>query len=73
MYTEIHTPTVVQGEGGLMQPLFRVFEVLQSFETFLPSVEGLWSSQQDVVYFIGDGARRVTSPTMVVIFDFTKD
>ena len=57
-----------------MEPLSWVFYMLQYFETFLPSVENLWSSQQDVVLFISDdAARRVTLPTMVVIFDFNKN
>ena len=30
--------------------------MLQYFETILPSVESFWSSQQDDVYFMGDGA-----------------
>ena len=43
-YTQIHTLTVVQGAGGggwLMEPLPRVFNMLQSFETILPLVESL--------------------------------
>ena len=48
--TKIHIPTVVQ-EGGLMEPLPRVFHMLQYFETILPSVESLRSSQQDEVYY----------------------
>ena len=60
-YTQIHTPTEVQGEGGgggevVMEPVPRVFDMLQYFETILPSVESLWSSQQDEVYFMGGGA-----------------
>ena len=39
-----------------MEPLPRVFDMLQYFETILPSVENLWSSQQDEVYFMGGGA-----------------
>ena len=30
--------------------------MLQYFETILPSVESLWSSQQDEGYFMGGGA-----------------
>ena len=59
--TQIHTPTVVQGReggGGLMGPLPRVFDMLQYFEAILPSVESLWSSQQDEVYFISGSATR---------------
>ena len=41
-YTQIHTPTVVQGVGGgWMEPLPGVFDVLQDFETILPLVESL--------------------------------
>ena len=52
--SDVHTPTVVQ--GGLMEPLPRIFDMLQYFETILPSMESLWSSQQDEVYFMGGGA-----------------
>ena len=52
--TQIHTPTVVQ--GGLMEPLPRVIDMLQYFETILPSVETLWSSLQYEVYIMGGGA-----------------
>ena len=40
-YAQGHTPTVIQGGGGggLMEPLPRVFEMLQYLETILPSVE----------------------------------
>ena len=43
MYTQIHTPSVVQGSGGgeWMEPLPGVFDVLQYFETILPLVENL--------------------------------
>ena len=43
-YTQIHTPTMVQGVrggGGLEGTLPGVFDVLQYFETILPSVESL--------------------------------
>ena len=43
-YTQIHTPTVVQGRvggGGWMEPLPGVFDMLQYFETILPLVESL--------------------------------
>ena len=33
-----------------------VFDMLQYFETILPSVESLWSSLEDEVYFMGGGA-----------------
>ena len=42
MYTQIHTPTMVQGVGGGLEgTLPGVFDVLQYFETILPSVESL--------------------------------
>ena len=61
-------------KGGWLDPL-RVFDMLQYFETILPSVESLWSSLQDEVYFMGSGAAGwpVTSPTMVAILDFSKN
>ena len=34
----------------------RDFALLQYFETILPSLESLWSSLQDKVYFMGGGA-----------------
>ena len=34
----------------LVEPLPRVFDMLQYFETILSSVESRWSSQQDEVY-----------------------
>ena len=45
-YTQIHTPTMVQevrggGGGKLEGTLPGVFDVLQYFETILPSVESL--------------------------------
>ena len=36
-YTEIHTPTVVQ--GGVNETSPRVFDMLQYFKTIVPSVE----------------------------------
>ena len=39
-----------------MEALLRVFDMLQFFETILPSVESLCSSQQDEEYFRGGGA-----------------
>ena len=69
-------PTVEQ--GGWMDPP-RVFDMLQYFETILPSEESLWSSLQDEVYFMGGGTAGgpVTSSTMVAILtailDFTKN
>ena len=41
-YPLIYTPTVVQGGG--MEPLPGVFDMLQYFETTLPLVESPWSS-----------------------------
>ena len=75
---QIHTPTVVQGRGGGTvdgNPLVRVFYMLHYFETIFPSVESLWSSLQDEVYFMGGGVAEgpVTSPTMVAILDFTEN
>ena len=52
-YTEIHTPTVVQ--GGVNETSPRVFDMLQYFKTIVPSVESFWSSLQDEVYFMGGG------------------
>ena len=43
-YEQIHTPTVVQGRGGWMEPLPGVFDMLQYSETILPLVESLLSS-----------------------------
>ena len=39
-----------------MEPLPRVFDMLQYFEMILPSEESLSSSQQDELYFMGGGA-----------------
>ena len=46
-YTQIHTPTVVQGRGGGCgvngtPPDF--FDMLQYFKTILPLIESFWSS-----------------------------
>ena len=61
-YAQIHTPTVVQEGGGgggrdgtrgdWWNPSLE-FLMLQYFETTLPSMESLWSSQQDEVHFKG--------------------
>ena len=75
-YTQIHTPTVVQGGGGggVDGTRPRVFDILEYSERILPSVESLWSSLQDKVYFMGAGAgaglwcHQQWSP-----LDFTKD
>ena len=40
-YTQSHTPTVVRGGRGLMEPPSWVFDMLQYFETILPSLESL--------------------------------
>ena len=58
-YTQIHTPAVVQpgGEGeGMDRTPSGVFDLLQYFETSLPLVESLCSSQQGEVYFMDSGA-----------------
>ena len=54
-YTQIHTPTWYKG-GGWMEPFPRVFDMLQYLKTILLSVESLWSSWQDEVYFVSGGA-----------------
>ena len=41
---------------GFMEPLPRVFDMLQYFETILSLTKSLWFSQQDEVYFMGGGA-----------------
>ena len=38
-YTQIHTPTVVQGEGAWMEPFPGDFDMLQYFEMMLPLME----------------------------------
>ena len=42
-YTQSHTLTLIQEEegGGVMEPLPRVFDMLQDFKKILPSVESL--------------------------------
>ena len=50
-YTKSHTPTVVQGGGGGRKTPPWVFDILQYFETILPSVESLWSSLQDELFW----------------------
>ena len=40
----------------MMEPLPRVSDMLQYFETILPSVENLWSSKQDEVHSMAGGA-----------------
>ena len=42
-----------------MEALPWVFDMLKYFETILPSMESLWSSQQDEVYFMGSGVAGV--------------
>ena len=50
-YTQSHTPTVVQGGRGVDgTPLPWVFDVDM---LILPSVESLWSSQQEEIYLMG--------------------
>ena len=48
-YTQIHTPTWYKWRGEVMEPLPRVFDLLQYFGTILPSMESLWCSQLDEV------------------------
>ena len=60
-YTQSFTPIVVQwgrgrGGKGWWNPIPRVFEMRLYFETILPCLKSLWSSQQDEVYFMGVGA-----------------
>ena len=55
-----------KGGGGWWNPRW-VFDMLQYFEMILPSVESLWSSLQDEVYFMGGGAAGGLSPKMVAI------
>ena len=65
---QIHTPhRDKRGMDGPPPP--RVFDMLQYFKTILPLEENLWSSLQDVVYFMGSGTAGgpVTSSTMVAI------
>ena len=61
-YTQFIPPPWYKGSGGrgggVMEPLPAVFDMLQYFQTILPSVESLCSSQQDKVHFIGGGAAR---------------
>ena len=74
-YTQSHTPTEVQGAVDGPPPPW-VFEMLQYFETILLSVESLWSSLQDEVYFMGGGAAGglwSTSPNMAAILHFIKN
>ena len=52
-YMQIHTRST-RGVDGPLPP--GVFDLLQYFETILPSVDGLWSSWQDEVYYMGGGA-----------------
>ena len=49
-----HRGTRGTGGGGSIEPPW-VFDMLHYFETILPSVESLWSSLQDEVYFMGGG------------------
>ena len=39
-------------KGELMEPLPWIIDMLQYFETIFPSLESLWSSLQDEVYFM---------------------
>ena len=53
-YTRSHTPNAVQEEVDGNPPW--VCDMLQYFETILPSVERLWSSLQDKEYYMDGGA-----------------
>ena len=57
--TYTQTPTVVQRGGGVFwwkPPLYNVvFDMLQCLKRILPSMESLWSSLHDEVYFVGGG------------------
>ena len=66
---QIHTPTVVEGGRGLMEPLPGVFNMLQHIETILLLVESLC---HDLRIFYGWWRcwRPVTSPTMVAILNW---
>ena len=56
-----------------MDPLLPwVFDMLQYFETILPSVKGLWSSLQDEVYFMGGGPANMVA-ILAAILDFMKN
>ena len=43
-YTQIHTPTLIQGREGWMEPPPEFFYLLHYFETIFPLVESLWFS-----------------------------
>ena len=49
-------PPWYKGGGGVDETPPSVFDMLQYFETILPSVKSLWSSLQGEVYFMGGGA-----------------
>ena len=51
-YTQSHTPTVVQGGGGVDWTHPWVFDTLQYFETILPLVESLWCSFYKMRYIL---------------------
>ena len=51
-YKQSHTPTVVQGGAGLMDPPW-FFVMLQYFEKISPLVESLWCALQDEVHIMG--------------------
>ena len=69
----IPPPWYKGGGGGWWNPRW-VFDMLQYFEMILPSVESLWSSLHDEVYFMGGAAAGGLSPNMVAnlaaILDF---
>ena len=56
-------PTMVHGGGWCPPSPPWVFDMLQYFEMILPSLESLWSSLQDEVYFMGGAQREVSDVT----------
>ena len=54
-------PPFYKRGGGVDETLYlEFFDMLQYFEKILPSVESLWSSRQDKVYFMANGATGAT-------------
>ena len=68
--SKVIPPPWYKGGGGWTPPW--VFYMLQYFETILLSVESLWSSLQDEVYFMGGAAaeglwhRQTWSPSWIL-------
>ena len=68
---QIHTPAVVQGGGGLMEPLPGVFNTLQCIETISLLVESLCHdllNKMKYIYGWWRCWRPVTSPAMVATY-----